>query len=104
MKIYNSCKEAGLPEPTIQPLDGGVLVTLYKDYLNSEQLNKLGLNERQLKAIQFIKENHKITNSDYQTLCEVSERTALRDLDELINKKLLKKFGEKKGTYYELGG
>lgn len=104
LKIYNSCKEAELPEPTIQPLDGGVLVTLYKDYLSEEQLKKLGLNDRQLKAIQYVKENQKITNSDYQTLCDVSERTALRDLDELTSKKLFRKFGEKKGTFYEFGG
>lgn len=104
LKIYNSCKEAELPEPTIQPLDGGVLVTLYKDYLSEEQLKGLGLNDRQLKAVQFVKENQKITNSDYQTLCEVSERTALRDLDELTSKKLFRKLGEKKGTFYEFGG
>lgn len=43
-----------------------------------------------------------ITNSNYQKLCEVSERTALRDLDELSAKGILEKKGEKKGTYYEL--
>ena len=31
LKIINSCKEAGLPEPTITALDGGILVTLFKD-------------------------------------------------------------------------
>ena len=104
LKIFNSCREADLPEPEIQPLDGGVLVTLYKDYLNEEQLKKLGLNERQIKAVEFVKENGKITNKEYQNLNDVSERTALRDLDELTNKSTLKKQGKKKGTYYEFGG
>lgn len=30
LKIYNSCKEAGLPEPQITTLDGGILVAIYK--------------------------------------------------------------------------
>jgi ATP-dependent DNA helicase RecG len=30
LKIYNSCKEAGLPEPEITSLDGGILVAIYK--------------------------------------------------------------------------
>ena len=104
LKIFNSCREAALPEPEIKPLDGGVLVTLYKDYLNEEQLRKLGLNERQIKAVEFVKENGKITNKEYQKLNDVSERTALRDFDELTNKSILNKRGEKKGTYYEFGG
>ncbi len=104
LKIFNSCREAELPEPEIQPLDSGVLVTIFKDYLNEEQLKKIGLNDRQIKAVQFVKENSKITNKEYQELNDVSERTALRDLDELTNKSTLTKRGEKKGTYYEFGG
>ena len=30
LKIYNSCLEAGLPEPQITTLDGGILVAIYK--------------------------------------------------------------------------
>jgi len=53
-------------------------------------------------AVEYVKKNSKITNSDYQKLCAVSERTALRDLDDLSAKNILQKKGEKKGTYYEL--
>ncbi len=80
-------------------MNGGVLVTLYKDYLNEEQLKNLGLNKRKIKAVEFVKANGKITNKEYQNLNNVSERTALRDFDELINKSILNKQGEKKGTY-----
>jgi len=103
LKIFNSCREAELPEPEIQPFDGGVLVTIYKDFLNETQLKKIGLNDRQIKAVAFVKENGRITNNEYQNLNDVSERTALRDLDELTSKSILKKQGEKKGTFYELG-
>ncbi|MDZ7848668.1 MAG: ATP-binding protein [Owenweeksia sp.] len=102
LKIWNSCKEAGLPEPDIKEIDGGILVTLYKDKYSMEQLKKLGFSQRQIKAVNYVREKGKITNSDYQQLCEVSERTALRDLDELRNKGILEKKGIKKGSYYKL--
>lgn len=75
---------------------------IYKDRFTEDQLKKIGLNERQIEAIIYTKKYGKITNSDYQKLCNVSERTALRDLDDLINRDVFKKKGEKKGTYYEL--
>ena len=55
LKIINSCNEAGLPEPTITALDGGILVTLFKDKYSVEQLKILGLSVRQIKAIEFAK-------------------------------------------------
>ena len=62
----------------------------------------MGLTDRQIKAVMYVKNNGLITNSDYQKICGVSERTALRDLDDLNAKNVLQKKGEKKGTYYEL--
>lgn len=102
LKIINSCKEAGLPEPEFKEMDGGVLVTIFKDVYTEDQLKKLGLNERQFKAVIFLKENKSITNTEYQTLNNTSERTALRDLDQLVKMNLISKLGEKKGTYYQL--
>lgn len=102
LKIINSCKEAGLPEPEMKESDGGFLVTIFKDIYTEEQLKKLGLNKRQMKAVLFLKENKKITNKDYQRINDTSERTALRDIEQLVDLKLVRKVGEKKGTYYKL--
>lgn len=87
-------------------MDGGVLVTLFKDYLDEEQLRKLGLNERQLRGLLFVKENGQITNSEYQKLNNVSKPTATRDFTELMGKfKLIKRSGGGgAGTYYTLIG
>ncbi|TRX03216.1 ATP-binding protein [Flavobacterium gawalongense] len=35
LKIYEACKEAGLPEPEITSLDGGILVTVFKKTIQS---------------------------------------------------------------------
>lgn len=103
LKIFNSCQEAELPEPTIESKDGGILVTLFKSKFAIEQLKKLDLNERQLKAIDFVNENTKITNRQYQELNQVSKKTATRDLKQLINLELFQSSGKAgAGAFYTL--
>ena len=65
-----------------------------------------GLSTRQIKAIEYLKENKNITNKIYQEVCEVSKATATRDLTELIEKfKILERTGEVgAGTFYKLIG
>ena len=79
LKIINSCNEAGLPEPTITALDGGILVTLFKDKYSVEQLKILGLSVRQIKAIEFAKKFGRINNKEYQDLNSISRNTATTD-------------------------
>jgi ATP-dependent DNA helicase RecG len=51
----------------------------------------------------FRNEKGKLTNSDYQTLNDVSRETATRDLKELIDKQLIKSSGQKgAGAFYTL--
>jgi len=78
------------------------IVRTTSDPVKTEQLTKLGLNDRQIKAVLLVKEKGKITNNEYQILNEISDRTALRDLEELTEKSILIKEGEKKGTSYKL--
>ena len=96
IKIIEECKKAGLLEPKIEELTGGVAITLYKNRTSPEFLSSLSLNERQLKAIEYLKENNQITTGVYQNLFEITDRTALRDLNELLEYRVIKKVGEKK--------
>jgi ATP-dependent DNA helicase RecG len=103
LKIINSCKEAGLPEPTITALDGGILVTLFKDKFSAEQLKSLGLSERQIAAVEFVKVNGRIDNKGYQDLNHISRNTASTDLSILVNKNIFKSSDIKgAGSFYEL--
>ncbi|NDP20419.1 MAG: transcriptional regulator [Paludibacter sp.] len=103
IKIIDTCKAAELPEPELTERDGGFLVTLFKDNLTEEKLQKLGLNQRQVKAVLYVKEKGKITNLQYLEVNDgITDRTALRDLDILIENGILRRVGEKKATYYEL--
>ncbi len=106
VKIFNECLKAGLPEPLIESVFGGIQITLFKNQLDNSKLIKLGLNDRQIKAIEYLKENLKITNSEYQKINSISKATATRDLTELFNKfNLLKRQGDVgAGTVYVLIG
>ena len=74
-----------------------------RDIYSEDYLRKLGLNERQIKAVLYVKEKGSITNKEYQKLFGVSEATATRDLKELVKRGILEKIGVTgKGTYYKL--
>jgi len=81
----------------------GFLVEFRKDIYTEEYLRKLGLNERQIKAVDHIKEYNIINLSSYKFLIKnLSEKTLYRDLQDLVDKNILKEIGEKKGRKYEL--
>jgi len=101
-KIINACNQAGLPEPEIKEQDGGLLVTLFKDRYTEEQLLKLGISDRQVKAVNFVREHGQITNKKYVAVAAVSPRQALIDLKELVEKKVLLLIGKGRSARYSL--
>lgn len=62
------------------------------------------INERQRKvvALLLIGFEGKLRNEKYRRLTDVSDATASRDLADLVEKGLLERFGEGKGSFYEL--
>jgi ATP-dependent DNA helicase RecG len=103
LKIIDTCRQAGLPDPEIIEQDGGILVTLFKNKYSTEQLQKSGLNERQVKAVLYTVEHGSITNSKYQEINTVGKTLATEELQELIGKEFLKQAGTKgRGSKYEL--
>jgi len=60
------------------------------------------LNVRQEKIVRFLLLNERVDNEQCQVICKTIKRTATRDLTGLVEKSLLQKHGEKKGTYYIL--
>ncbi len=92
-KIISACIEAGLPEPVIEEDEGGLRVIFRKDIYNRDHLQKLDLNERQIKAILYAKENGKITNSAYQKLNDIGRSVSAAELQDITDKKLLTKIG-----------
>lgn len=101
--MMDTCLKAGLPEPLIEEVAGGIQVTFRKDKYSKNYLIQLGLNERQIKAIGYLKQNRNINNSIYQQINGVGKSSATEDLQIMIEKGVLKQTGSKgRGTKYEL--
>jgi Fic family protein len=76
---------------------------LSSDRSMKEKFGQIGLSNRQIRAVGYLKEKGQITNKEYQELCEVSASTAKRDLQDMTDKKVLKQIGEKgQSIHYEL--
>lgn len=102
LKIINECKKAGIPEPVFTYDSSDISVEFRKDIYNEKHLQSLDLNVRQVKAVLYVKEKGRITNKEYQEINNTTDRTALRDLETLIQLNIIKRIGEKKGAYYVL--
>lgn len=68
---------------------------LSNDRSMKEKYGQIGLSSRQIKAIGYLKENGQITNKEYQEICDVSQPTANRDLQDMVDKNVLKQKGKK---------
>lgn len=104
-RIIELCRQQGLPEPEFQNHQGGFLVTFARDPYTPDRLRALGLNDRQIQAVLYVKERGRVSNHEYQELVGVSKRTASRDLDDLLQRGIFERVGETgKGTHYVLKG
>ena len=103
IKIVENCIEQGLPEPDFVEEHGVMIVTFYKNKWNEENLKKLGLNERQIKAVMYVKERDFINNSKYQEINDIGKTTATEELRKLVEMRLLTEPTSKgRGAKYEL--
>ena len=99
----NECKKHGLPEPEIEVQSGGINVTVFKDQFHEQHLKELGLNDRQIIAVLYIKKNGNVTNKKYRELFQISNKTAYLELSDIVELGLLKKEGAGKKVHYILG-
>ena len=105
-EMVRQCKEHGLPEPefiSVRNLEFKTI--LARDIFTETNLAQMGLNERQLLAVKYVKENGQINNQIYQTINKLTKRTASRDLSVLVKLEVFSKTGiTGKGTFYVLRG
>jgi len=101
-RIIEDCKNAGLPIPEFKEAFGGFQVIFRKDIYTEEYLRSLGLNERQIKAVMYVKEKGRITNKEYRTLNNTSNKTAYLELINLTEKGVFETQGTGRETFYTL--
>jgi len=94
-RIIADTVKHGLPEPEFSETSGGFQVVFRKAEAIVE-----GLNERQKKAWEYLREKETISRSEYMKLCQCSEKTAKRDLNDMLTRGLIKRKGKGKKTFY----
>jgi len=104
-RIITLCRKQGLPEPEFDADALQFRVRFLKDPYTPERLRKMALNERQIKAVLYVKEHGSISNRAYQQLTGISKRTASDELSDLVEKGILSKVGGQRGrgTLYRAG-
>ena len=93
-KIITYCLKQGLPEPKFEEYQG--FRVIFRKPFSTEELTKLGLNERQLKAVEYVEKKGSITNKEYQKLNNTTKRTATRDMKDLVQKGIFRIIGKGK--------
>jgi len=96
---------AGHLPPTFEDKSHRFTVTLYNthDPARVVQEWEQNINDRQIKAMEYIQRQNSISNREYRELCpHVGAETLRLDLVDLVSKGLLLKIGDKRGTRYIL--
>lgn len=109
-RMKDICKAGNAPYPKAEYTDTHFYITFRQstEYLKmagkETEFDLLQLNERQKKGLEYIKKTGKITTKVYMDLTGTIRRTAIRDLADMVNKKVLKIGGGKLGKlrYYSL--
>jgi len=102
-QMRNEMRKAGLRDPEFNFEGGFFVVTLRNAKSNIKPVEGLkDLNSRQLNALDYLRQNKTIKSKTYANINEISLPIALKDINELIKFKYLKKVGEYRGAYYVL--
>lgn len=104
-KMINEMRRSGLRDPEFH-FEGGFFVVILR---NVKSIIKpidgmKDLNTRQLLAIEYLQQNKTLKSKNYANMTNVSLPIAIKDLNELIKFKYVKKVGTYRGAYYSLDG
>jgi len=102
-RMADALREAGLAEPEFDVgTPGRFRVILRKDPFSEERLRELGLNERQMRAVAYVREKGRITNREYRQLTGLSDEATRRELAGMIGSDVLRVIGKGRSTAYIL--
>jgi len=102
LEMIEQCKLQGLPGPEFQQ-ESEFRTILSRDIFTESILFKLGLSDRQIQAVKYVKEKGRITNREYRRINSVSDETGRLELRELITKRVLKSKGRGRSASYIIG-
>ena len=90
-------------------MPGSVVVTLYAADLSllaeedqTARWAEMGLNQRQIRALEYLMTGQSLSREEYSALCQTSLRTAARDLKVLLERKLVERHVGGRWSRYSL--
>jgi ATP-dependent DNA helicase RecG len=107
-RVVDEMRQHNLPETEFQNISGGFEVTLpgpgrrFEEEIEKEKLHKLEINERQKKALGYLKKKKRITRQVYCKINNIGDTYAKKELNELIQSRVIRRIGKGKNTYYIL--
>ena len=107
-RMIEEMLKSKLPEPEFQNLSGGFEVSLagpgksFEEEIEKKKIQILEINERQRKALGYLKGKGRITRMEYCKLNDIGATYAKKELNDLIAMKIIRRVGKGKSTYYIL--
>lgn len=107
-RVVEAMRAEKLADPIFEELSGGFNVTLrgpgkaFAKAIEDQKLHKLDLNDRQKKAIEYLKAKGEISRKKYAEISGVSLRQANKDLNDLLQKKVIVQIGMGRSTRYRV--
>ncbi|MBI2556729.1 MAG: Fic family protein [Planctomycetes bacterium] len=78
------------------------VVRLSSERLRKAEKGQIALTERQMKIVEFINKNGRITNRDVRDMFKISDRAALKEIRKLLDLKAIKAEGKGRSLSYVL--
>jgi ATP-dependent DNA helicase RecG len=105
-RMVRTLKERGHQPPKFEETDAGFMVTLFAKTAPTGVEVTMPMpaqNQRVEKMLAFLQANSRITNREYQDLCpDVSAESLRRDFVDMVERGVIMRIGDKRGTYYIL--
>ena len=105
----------GLPKPKFREFESELRTYFYRhgeDFMKEVAERKKekaeilslpsDLSDKQIQALDYMRKHSRITNKAYRELFEISERTARRELKDLVGKGILQTNGVSRNTFYAI--
>jgi len=102
LRIRQALDKWKLPHPSFEERQGWFVISFRNPMIIKIPEMKVPLNERQRKAINYLKMEGTMTRKIYCDLNKISSTYAKKELKELQKKKIIGRFGRGKNTYYKL--
>jgi len=103
LRIRESMKKWNLPNPEFIEKLGYFVIRFNNPAIQKiPEIDESILNERQKKALYYIKDKGGITNKEYREINKIGKRYTIKELNKLINEGIITKKGKGRSIYYVL--